>query len=548
MNCKIDPDNASIKREEKALLENLRSECSNPLDIIIGYGEILFEELSLRSAAGLESKEEDEKNKNDIKRIVDGARALQKEVDAAFEIAYLTSGKEEFNLSEFIRTLYHTLLTPVSSIIGYTELLWEEGFSRYGPQMNHDLQGIYESGRLFIQHINNISEVAKTQFEGGNLLENFRALAKIIHNVVASIPPLDPTPIIHAPKKGTVLIVDDNKIELDLLVRRVEFYGYSAISCNHGDKVLEMLQNAQVDLVILQIIMADISGFEVLKQIKMNNGFRHLPILVISPLKELDIVVRCIELGANDYLPKPFNSVIFKARIEECIEKKKLSDLEKELFQNLQVEKEKSELLLLNILPVAIAQRLKNGEGFIADRVETATILFTDIVNFSGFTEKLSPQELIHLLNMVFSTIDGLLDKYGIEKIKTIGDCYMAAAGVPIPTNTHAESMAFFALDILNEMKKVNQELGYDLHLRIGIHSGPIVTGIIGKKKFNYDLWGKSVNLASRMEAQGEPDKIQVSESTYNLLADKFDLTYRGEIEARGICKIKTYFLLGPKH
>lgn len=536
-----------LQREKKALLENLRSEFSTPLDVIIGYGEVLFEELTKLSHKNLEFKEENAKNRDDLKRILDGAKTLQKEVDDAFEMASLSSKKQELDLTEFIKLLHHTLLTPLNSIIGYTELLVEEGFERYGPQMNQDLKRIHDAGQIFIQYIQHIAEVAKTQFEGGDLLNNYKTLSQIIHNVVSSIPSLDQNVIIQESKEGTVLIVDDNSMELDLLVRRVEYYGYSAVPCNHGGKVLEMLEERPYDLVLLQIIMAEVNGFEVLKLIKKNDKFRHLPIIVISPLKELDAVVRCFELGADDYLPKPFHSVIFKARVNNCIEKKKLIDLEREYFRNLQQEKEKSEQLLLNIFPLAIVNRLKNGKEFIADRMENTTILFADIVNFSGLAEKLGPQELITALNKVFSMIDSLIDKYQIEKIKTIGDSYMAAAGVPIPNINHAESIASLALDILKGIEIVNCENAYHLHLRIGINSGPVVAGIIGAKKFNYDLWGATVNLASRMESQGSPDKIQVTEDTYQLLKDKFEFTYRGEVEAKGIGIIKTYFLICRK-
>lgn len=537
--------NEFSERKKKALLENLRSEFSNPLDVIIGYGEILFEELSNLPIE--ESSEINEKRKVDLKRILDEATTLQNEVDVAFEIANLTSKKSDLNLSEFIRKLNHTLLTPLNSIIGYVELLWEEGFSKYGMQMNQDLQHIYNAGRLFIGYINKIGEIAKTQIEEGPLIENFKALSKTVDEVVSSIPSLEQQISVQPLREGTVLVVDDNLMELDLLIRRVKFYGYSAVPCDSGSKVLEILQNEHIDLVLLQIIMAGVNGFEVLKQIRQHDLYRYLPVIVISPLKELDAIVRCLEFGADDYLPKPFHSVIFKARINGCIEKKKLIDLQQHYLQNLEIEKEKSERLLLNTLPAAIVNRLKNGEAFIADRIESATISFMDIVDFSPLSEKLSPQELISLLNKVFSMVDALIDKYQVEKIKTIGDSYMAVAGLTIPNPNHAELICELSLDVLNEVQKVNEELGYQLELRIGVHSGPVVAGIIGTKKFSYDLWGRSVNLAGRMESQGAPGKIQVSEITYQMLKEKFDFSPRGEINVRGIGKINTYFLIGRK-
>lgn len=535
------------ERERKALLENLRSELSVPLEVIFGYCEILTDELARIGLRDPSKSKEIGKFGKDLKRIVEESKAIQKQVDKIFQLAVIVTKQSSFDLAEFIRTLRHALITPLSSIIGYCELLWEDGISSCGKQVDSDLRKIYEAAQFFIDYIDKISVVAQTQLEGGDLLEHFKNLSAIIHNVVVSIPPLRKKIKLQPAKKGSVLIVDDNQMELDLLQRRIEFDGYEAVPCDHGSKVIEMLQKGSFDLVLLQIVMADINGFEVLKQIKKSAAFPHLPIIVLSPFKELDAVVRCFELGADDYLQKPFHSVIFKARVSDCIDKKKLTDREQEHFLNLENEKKKSEELLLSILPVVIAERLKRGEEFIADRIEEASIIFIDIVNSSGLSEKLSAQELILLLNQVFSMIDRLLDQYQVEKIKTMGDSYMAAAGVPIPNKNHAEAIANFALKILEGLKKINKEQGCELQIRIGIHSGPVVAGIIGEKKFNYDLWGKTVNLASRMESQGVPDKIQVSEANYKLLKNKYDFIPRGEIEARGIGKISTYFLVGPK-
>lgn len=547
MKSKATPNRKFTERERKALLENLRSELSIPLEVVFGYSEMLTDELARIGARDGSKNQQIKKSGKDLKRIFEESKALQKQVDKIFQLASFANQQTDFDLAEFIRTLRHALLTPLSSIIGYCELLWEEGFSSLGGHVDSDLRKIYKAAKFFIEYIDKISVVAQTQLEGGDLLEHFKKLSAIIHDVVVSIPPLRKKIKIQPPKKGSILIVDDNQMELDLLQRRIEFDGYSATPCDHGSKVIDMLEKGSFDLVLLQIVMSEINGFEVLKLIKKSKAFPHLPIIVISPFKELDAVVRCFELGADDYLQKPFHAVIFKARVSDCIEKKKLIDREQEHFLNLEIEKKKSEALLLSILPAVIAERLKRGEEFIADRIEEASIIFIDIVNSSGLSEQLSPQGLILILDQVFSMIDRLIDRYQIEKIKTMGDSYMAAAGVPIPNKNHAETIANFALKILEGLKKLNKEQGCQLQIRIGIHSGPVVAGIIGAKKFNYDLWGKTVNLASRMESQGVPDKIQVTESTYNMLKKKYDFIPRGEIEVRGIGNFNTYFLVGPK-
>ena len=213
-----------------------------------------------------------------------------------------------------------------------------------------------------------------------------------------------------------------------------------------------------------------------------------------------------------------------------------------------QREHDKSEKLLLNILPSSIADRLKQKEDIIADGFGEATILFADIVNFTKLSARITPQELVAMLNKIFSTFDRLTLLYGLEKIKTIGDAYMVAGGLPLPRQDHAESIAEMALDMQEEMIRLRSELGEDLSIRIGINTGPVVAGVIGIQKFTYDLWGDAVNTASRMESQGMADCIQLTETTYKYLKDKYVCEERGTIEVKGKGKMKVYFLSGRLH
>jgi class 3 adenylate cyclase len=211
----------------------------------------------------------------------------------------------------------------------------------------------------------------------------------------------------------------------------------------------------------------------------------------------------------------------------------------------LELEHRKVENLLHNILPVSIATRLKENAQTIADGFKTVTVLFADIAGFTRLSENISPEKLVGILNNIFSRFDALSDHYGLEKIKTIGDAYMVAAGIPEERDDHAEVMADFALGMLAEIADYNTEHAMNLSIRVGISSGPVVAGIIGKKKFSYDLWGDSVNTASRMESHGEPGAIQVTQDTYDLLKNKYDFTDRGNISVKGKGNLHTYFLTG---
>ncbi len=217
----------------------------------------------------------------------------------------------------------------------------------------------------------------------------------------------------------------------------------------------------------------------------------------------------------------------------------------KERTADLVYERERSEQLLLKILPASIANKLKSSSGSLAEQFDEVSILFADVVGFTTMSTQMPPRELVALLDNLFSRFDNLTETLGLEKIKTIGDAYMVASGIPQPRSDHAEAIATMAIGIQTEVQQFNQERGTTLSVRIGINSGSVVAGVIGRKKFLYDLWGDAVNTASRMESYSAPGAIQVSEATMLKLKAKFALEKRGEIEVKGKGTMTTYWLLG---
>jgi adenylate cyclase len=249
-------------------------------------------------------------------------------------------------------------------------------------------------------------------------------------------------------------------------------------------------------------------------------------------------------VGAADYVTKPFEAAEVKARVRAHLQLKMLRDQERIYLQQIEDEKARSEELLLNILPKSIAERLKQGETTIADSFTDVSVLFADLAGFTSMSTQVTPSEIVVLLNKIFSAFDNLAERYGLEKIKTIGDCYMAAAGLPVSKPDHAEATAEMALDML----RIIEDPRYTdrpLNLRIGINSGPVVAGVIGKRKFIYDLWGDTVNTANRMETYGLPNQIHVSNTTFELLKSKYQLEPREEIDVSGKGKMKTFWLKG---
>ena len=208
---------------------------------------------------------------------------------------------------------------------------------------------------------------------------------------------------------------------------------------------------------------------------------------------------------------------------------------------------EQADNLLLNILPGSIAQRLKASPQTIADQFSAASVLFADVVDFTPRSHDLQPAEVVGLLDRLFSHFDTLAEKYGLEKIKTIGDCYMVASGVPLPRPDHAQVLALLALDMVDATRSGEAVGDLGLQMRIGINSGPVVAGVIGRKRFLYDLWGDAVNTASRMESQGTPNRIQITRATYELIKDEFVCEPRGLVSVKGKGEMETWYLVGSR-
>lgn len=349
-------------------------------------------------------------------------------------------------------------------------------------------------------------------------------------------------------QNATLLVVDDNEMNRDVLQRRLERQGYAVETAVNGREAMEFLQRepSGVDLMLLDIMMPEMNGYEVLEQVKADEVMRHIPVIMITAVDDIDSVVRCIEMGAEDYLHKPFNPVLLQARIGACLEKKRLRDAERAYLEQLEIEREKSEKLLLNILPGPIANRLKETEGTLADSFPEVTVLFADIVDFTQLSVGLTPTQVVDMLNEIFSEFDRLAELHRLEKIKTIGDAYMVVGGLPHHRPDHAEAVAELALDMKDAVAAYSQMLGRPFNMRIGINTGPVVAGVIGVRKFIYDLWGDTVNVASRMESHGLPGCIQITEHTYeHLTGTRYLVEERGVIEIKGRGSMLTYLLVG---
>ena len=347
-----------------------------------------------------------------------------------------------------------------------------------------------------------------------------------------------------------ILVVDDQEANVLLLERMLRGAGYTSIaSTRDPNEVCELHRKNRYSLILLDLQMPGVDGFQVMEGLKTIETEGYLPILVITA--QPDHKLRALKAGAKDFVSKPFDLAEVLVRVRNMIEVRLLHLETKKLYDRVVAEQKVSERLLLNVLPPSIAERLKGrpevmADSFtevIADSFAEVTVLFADIVGFTKFSEGVRAEVLVGVLNDIFTRFDSIADNRGLEKIKTIGDSYMAAAGLPVPVADHTERAAHMALDMIEVMDRFNEQGLYKLKVRIGISTGAVVAGVIGKRKFLYDLWGDVVSTASRMESHGVSGRIQVTDSTRRRLGEPFLLEKRGAIDVKGKGEMHTWFL-----
>ena len=360
-------------------------------------------------------------------------------------------------------------------------------------------------------------------------------------------------PLSLAPAEYRVLLIDDQAM-IGAAVRRL-LSGQPDIVyefCQQSIEALAAAESFRPTVILQDLVMPGIDGLDMVRQFRGLPATADVPVIMLSAQEEPAVKARLLEAGANDYLVKLPDQVELIARIRvhsdayrRLLERNAAYAALERSLADLELEREKSERLLRNILPEKIADRLKNGESTIADSFPEVTVLFADLKGFTEFSQHTDAQHLVGLLDEIFSAFDHLASIHGVEKIKTIGDAYMAVAGLPVPRSDHADAVAAMAIGMQEAFRDVMTSRSLGLEVRIGIHSGPVVAGVIGRHKFTYDLWGDTVNLASRMESHGEPSRIHVSEATRLLLADRFRFADRGEVTVKGKGVMRTFFLLG---
>jgi class 3 adenylate cyclase len=418
----------------------------------------------------------------------------------------------------------HDARTPLHQILGYCDLWLEEAdeadaaaVARHRPE----LEQLRSVGRELLARLDGLREfgqVPAPSQPGGEMPSAVRAWVDAAPSIRPPTPP------------GRLLVVDDNAFNRDVLGRRLRRQGHEVSEAADGPAALERLQSGDFDVVLLDVLMPDMSGLEVLCRLRGDERLRHLPVIMISALTEIESVARCLEAGADDFLPRPYNSVILKARIDALLERKRLLDREQGYLRRIETEKERADALLHVILPSEAIHELQLSGRVAPRRYEGVAVLFADLVGFTPYCDTHQAEEVVTHLQRLVERFEEVALANGVQKIKTIGDAFMAAAGLLRPTPNPV-------LDCIRcgqGMIAAARSLPPHWQVRVGVHVGPLMGGVVGRRQYLFDVWGDTVNTAARLESHGEPDAITLSREAWEKVADVCRGTSRGVIEVKG--------------
>jgi len=502
------------RRRRNRPLAKVRHDLRTPINHIIGFSEILLEE-----APG----QVPEAFLDDLRKIRSGGARL-------LELINLHLSPEVFpDTKPDQHQLCHELRTPVNHIIGYSELLMDQCVDLGRTQFQADLEKINSAAKTWLslieEHLMGQPPRERVLPVRSNFAETavFRRMDKALQSPVER-------PAEAQPERGRLLLADDDAPNRDLLCRRLQKLGYEVITTHNGRQALKLVRKEPFDLVLLDLLMPGLDGREVLARMKADPSLRDLPVIMISALDQVEGIVRCIELGAEDYIAKPFNPVFLRARVGAGLEKKRLRDREVSYLHQIQIEKQRSEDLLHIILPEDVAEELKSTESVKPRRFENAGVLFCDIAGFTAYCDQHSPEEVLTQLQAVVEAFEEVTNRHGLEKIKTIGDSFMGTIGLGAPVQNPALNCVHCGLAMIAAARR----LAPHWEVRVGVHVGPVIAGVVGRRKYQYDVWGDTVNLAARMQAAAEPGSICVTAATWSLLQGHCRGHPLGHLEVKG--------------
>jgi adenylate cyclase len=496
-------DEPEGERLHRALCAYLRERFTAPVEAILVLAQSLDDD-----AKG----KQDEGTREEVQPILRAASSLQDLAGKMCDPA--AAGPDN---QEFLRILHHDLNEKLAVVQGYGDRrlrhLQEQKQRLDQKQTDTLLRLLNYTSRLTL-------EILRTNAFLGPQPGDIHA-TDIVEPVLQSITRYRQARASPA-GYGRILLVDDNDAIRDLTRERLEHEGHSVAVMSDGRAAIHRAEAGEFDLILVDLIMPGMNGFEFLVELKSRDATRGIPVIMVSSLSDLGCTAGCIEAGAEDFLLKPVSRIILQARTAAAIEKSRLRKSERDIVASINEDKEKSQKLLRNMLPEFVVRRLNGGEHPVAERIQDATVLFSDIVGFTSLSKTLEPKTLVALLNAFVTAVDRRARELGVEKIKTIGDAYMAVAGLAAYREDHAATaarLAFSMREIISDVAKTFQQ---KLQIRIGLHTGSVMAGVIGTEKYAYDVWGDTVNMAHRMESHGIADAIHLSHACRQQLPSTF--------------------------
>ncbi len=428
--------------------------------------------------------------RRDLRTIANATEDLQTRVDR------LANGNPDNWSASKMR---HDLRTPLNHIIGYGEILLQEAEDVGAQSILRDLSRIVRGGKEVLADLDDlVRELANPDAPPAPTPIGIRRNRFPRGRTAPSLAPN---------QTGRILIVDDNATNRELLTRGLSKQGHHCETASDGALALDRLEEAPFDLVLLDLVMPRLDGVGVLTVMKQDPQLRQIPVIMISGNDDLPKVVECIQLGADDYLSKPFDAVLLQARISACLEKKALLDKQAEHVAQIELERRRANELLRVILPDPIVMELQATDTVIPRLYQDVGVLFCDIVGFTAYSERRSPEEVLANLQKLVEAYEGLMGLHNMQKIKTIGDSFMAVAGLLEPVDNPVQQ----CLRCGRDMIRLASELKTTWGVRVGVSYGPVVAGVLGRQQYQFDLWGDTVNTAARVEAHGRENAICVS-------------------------------------
>lgn len=331
-------------------------------------------------------------------------------------------------------------------------------------------------------------------------------------------------------EKGHILVVDDSEENRAVLARRLSLMGHTVELAEDGRQALQVLSRQSFDAILLDVMMPEMDGYQVLEYLKADNDLRHIPVIMITAVDAIESVIKCVQMGAEDYLPKPFNKELLQARLNTSLAKKRWRDQEAALLSQIQKEKMRSDELLHVILPPTVVEELKKTDEVKPRRYENVAVLFCDIVGFTAYCDKNEPEEVVSHLQELTVAFENIALEFKVQKIKTIGDAFMAAAGLMEPLPNPVLNCVSCGL----EMISTSIALPAGWQIRVGVHCGPVIAGVIGHRQYLFDLWGDTVNTAQRVESHGAVNTVNVSLAAWDQIFHLCRGDSLGTIQVKG--------------